>query len=177
MWMFRTRGCREEIYGNTTVATAIADRLVYNSEVLIMEGPSYRKRMKDQAESIRIRAPLHPPSSATPAIAPRKHNAQLCPLQTVIDYQTGDPIMVGPTWTNIQFPHDADIHPDTGLDLGIDRLRFIIPGNVFEIPSVAVPTGIIDGLPPVCRSMLNAVSLVVRARYILIYPPVMVMWS
>lgn len=55
--------------------------------------------------------------------------------------------MVGPTWTNIQFPHDADIHPDTGLDLGIDRLRFIIPGNVFEIPSVAVPTGIIDGLP------------------------------
>ncbi len=28
----------------TTVATAIADRLVYNSEILIMEGKSYRKR-------------------------------------------------------------------------------------------------------------------------------------
>jgi DNA replication protein DnaC len=27
-----------------TVATAIADRLVYNSEILIMEGESYRKR-------------------------------------------------------------------------------------------------------------------------------------
>ena len=27
-----------------TVATAIADRLVYNSQVLILEGPSYRKR-------------------------------------------------------------------------------------------------------------------------------------
>ena len=39
-----------EIFDNTTVATAIADRLVYNSEVLIMEGPSYRKRMKNQAE-------------------------------------------------------------------------------------------------------------------------------
>jgi len=39
-----------EIFENTTVATAIADRLVYNSEVLILEGPSYRKRMKKQAE-------------------------------------------------------------------------------------------------------------------------------
>jgi len=38
-----------EVFDNTTVATAIADRLVYNSEVLIMEGPSYRKR-KNQAE-------------------------------------------------------------------------------------------------------------------------------
>lgn len=39
-----------EIFDNTTVATAIADRLVYHSEVLILEGPSYRKRMKDNAE-------------------------------------------------------------------------------------------------------------------------------
>ena len=35
-----------EIFDNTTVATAIADRLVYNSEILILEGPSYRKRDK-----------------------------------------------------------------------------------------------------------------------------------
>ena len=35
-----------EIFDNTTVATAIADRLVYNSEILILEGPSYRKRTK-----------------------------------------------------------------------------------------------------------------------------------
>ena len=34
------------IFDSTTVATAIADRLVYNSEVLIMEGASYRKRTK-----------------------------------------------------------------------------------------------------------------------------------
>lgn len=32
------------IFDSTTVATAIADRLVYNSEVLILEGPSYRER-------------------------------------------------------------------------------------------------------------------------------------
>lgn len=35
-----------KIFDSTTVATAIADRLVYNSEVLIMEGSSYRKRTK-----------------------------------------------------------------------------------------------------------------------------------
>ncbi len=35
-----------EIFDNTTVATAIADRLVYNSEILILEGPSYRKKGK-----------------------------------------------------------------------------------------------------------------------------------
>jgi DNA replication protein DnaC len=35
-----------EIFDNTTVATAIADRLVYNSEIFILEGPSYRKRDK-----------------------------------------------------------------------------------------------------------------------------------
>ncbi len=57
------------------------------------------------------------------------------------------PIMVGPTWTDIQFLHDADIHPDTGLDLMFDRLRFITPANVLGIPSVAVPTGVVDGLP------------------------------
>ncbi len=35
-----------KIFDSTTVATAIADRLVYNSEVLIMEGKSYRKKKK-----------------------------------------------------------------------------------------------------------------------------------
>jgi DNA replication protein DnaC len=35
-----------EVFDSTTVATAIADRLVYNSEVLIMEGTSYRRKEK-----------------------------------------------------------------------------------------------------------------------------------
>ena len=35
-----------KIFDSTTVATAIADRLVYNSEILILEGSSYRKRAK-----------------------------------------------------------------------------------------------------------------------------------
>jgi DNA replication protein DnaC len=35
-----------KIFDSTTVATAIADRLVNNSEVIIMEGPSYRTKPK-----------------------------------------------------------------------------------------------------------------------------------
>jgi DNA replication protein DnaC len=35
-----------KIFDNTTVATAIADRLVHNSEVIILEGPSYRTKNK-----------------------------------------------------------------------------------------------------------------------------------
>jgi DNA replication protein DnaC len=34
------------IFDSTTVATAIADRLVYNSQVIVLEGNSYRKRTK-----------------------------------------------------------------------------------------------------------------------------------
>jgi DNA replication protein DnaC len=33
-----------QIFNSTTVATAIADRLVYHSEILILEGSSYRKK-------------------------------------------------------------------------------------------------------------------------------------
>lgn len=33
------------IFDGTTVATAIADRLVYNSQILILEGSSYRKKL------------------------------------------------------------------------------------------------------------------------------------
>jgi DNA replication protein DnaC len=35
-----------QIFNSTTVATAIADRLVYHSEILILEGESYRKKRK-----------------------------------------------------------------------------------------------------------------------------------
>lgn len=35
-----------KVFDSTTVATAIADRLVYRSEVLILEGKSYRRREK-----------------------------------------------------------------------------------------------------------------------------------
>ncbi len=34
-----------KVFDSTTVATAIADRLVYNSEVLILGGESYRRKL------------------------------------------------------------------------------------------------------------------------------------
>ena len=35
-----------KIFDSTTAATAIADRLVHHSEILVLEGPSYRKKEK-----------------------------------------------------------------------------------------------------------------------------------
>ncbi|HIG44002.1 MAG: amidase [bacterium] len=63
------------------------------------------------------------------------------------EFFTDYPIMVGPTWTDIQFLHDADVDPDTGMELTIDRIRFISPANVLGLPSAAVPTGVANGLP------------------------------
>jgi len=57
------------------------------------------------------------------------------------------PIMIGPTWTDIQFPHDADLDPINGAALTVDRIRFITPANILGIPAAAVPTGVANGLP------------------------------
>lgn len=57
------------------------------------------------------------------------------------------PVVVGPTWTRLPWPADADLDAQTGLDLLIDTVRFITPGNVLGLPSVALPTGVADELP------------------------------
>lgn len=57
------------------------------------------------------------------------------------------PIVVGPTWCDVQFEHDADIDPETGIETSLARLPFILPGNLLGIPACAVPTGVADGLP------------------------------
>ncbi len=61
-------------------------------------------------------------------------------------FLTEYPVAVGPTWTQLPWPADADLDPDTGLDLLIDTVRFITPGNVLGLPSVALATGTADGL-------------------------------
>jgi amidase len=57
------------------------------------------------------------------------------------------PVVIGPTWADVPFLHDADLDPETGLETTLNRLQFITPGNVLGIPSVALPMGVADGLP------------------------------
>lgn len=62
-------------------------------------------------------------------------------------YFARHPVVIGPTWTGLPFAHDADLDPKTGMELLLDTLRFITPGNLLGIPSVCVPCGIDAGLP------------------------------
>lgn len=57
------------------------------------------------------------------------------------------PVLIGPTWADLPFLHDADIDPETGIETTLRRLQFITPGNLLGIPAVALPMGISEGLP------------------------------
>jgi amidase len=57
------------------------------------------------------------------------------------------PVVIGPVWARLPWHYAADLDPETGLDLLIETMRFITPGNVLGLPSVALGTGIADGLP------------------------------
>ncbi len=60
-----------------------------------------------------------------------------------VDY----PVVIGPTWCRTPWPADADLDQDEGLEVVLDTARFITPGNVLGLPSVALPMGVEDGLP------------------------------
>jgi amidase len=57
------------------------------------------------------------------------------------------PVIIGPTWADVPFLHDADIDPESGAETTLRRLQFITPGNLLGIPSVALPMGLANGLP------------------------------
>ncbi len=63
------------------------------------------------------------------------------------EFFASNTVVIGPTWTRLPFPCDADIDPETGANVMLDTLRFIAPGNVLGIPGLAVPTGVDAGLP------------------------------
>ncbi|MBJ65579.1 MAG: indole acetimide hydrolase [Rhodobiaceae bacterium] len=63
------------------------------------------------------------------------------------EFLTEYSVCIGPTWTNLPWPIDTDLDPDTGIDTLKKSFAFIVPGNCLGFPSIALPTGVSDGLP------------------------------
>ncbi len=55
------------------------------------------------------------------------------------------PVVVTPVWPDPQFPGDADLQ--RGIDFIAHMLQFATPAPLLGLPSLALPTGIVDGLP------------------------------
>jgi amidase len=56
-------------------------------------------------------------------------------------------VAIGPTWTQLPWPFDADLEPKAGTQLVLDTNKFITPGSALGIPAVAIPMGVADGMP------------------------------
>lgn len=56
-------------------------------------------------------------------------------------------VAIGPTFASDVWPIDADLDPSRGLDLLEETVRFVAPGNVLGLPCLAMPMGIVEGLP------------------------------
>lgn len=57
------------------------------------------------------------------------------------------PVAIGPNWTCPIWPCDTDLDPETGIRRIDDMARFTLPGSVLGLPSLALPMGLVDGLP------------------------------
>lgn len=57
------------------------------------------------------------------------------------------PIVLGPNWGRAIWPVDADLDPTSGIPLLAETTRFITPGNVLGLPSLALPMGMGASLP------------------------------
>lgn len=85
------------------------------------------------------------PPDAMPAVMVNAERSRLTRLWS--EFFVNCPLLIGPTWTQLPFLHDADLDPETGVDVLRDTLRFITPGNLLGIPSACVPCGVDGGLP------------------------------
>jgi amidase len=56
-------------------------------------------------------------------------------------------VVVGPNWGCPVWPVDQDLNAESGIALLERTVRFITPGNALGIPCVALPMGVVDGLP------------------------------
>jgi amidase len=57
------------------------------------------------------------------------------------------PIVIGPTWGRPIWQPDADLDPQSGIELLQETTRFITPGNLLGVPSLALPMGQVADLP------------------------------
>ncbi len=67
------------------------------------------------------------------------------------------PVVVSPVWTNPAFPHGVDI-AEGGIDLTLDRIRMITPGNLLGLPAAVVTTGLGEGMPEAVQVMADRFS-------------------
>jgi amidase len=57
------------------------------------------------------------------------------------------PIVIGPNWGRMIWRADADLDPASGITLLEQTTRFITPGNVLGVPSLALPMGLAAAMP------------------------------
>ena len=55
------------------------------------------------------------------------------------------PVVVTPVWPEPPFPGDADL--ERGIDFITHMLQFAAPAPLLALPALAVPAGVVDGLP------------------------------
>ena len=57
------------------------------------------------------------------------------------------PVVIGPNWGCPVWPVDEDLDAEAGIQLLESTVRFMTPGSALGMPCVALPMGVVDGLP------------------------------